>query len=233
MAEPTSSMTHKDLFTEVARISGDPVEDAKLDLRFGYGSFLRSWPWSFTCPVLTLSVTATSATTTMPENFAELIEWPSYAASSGKGPIIEMVTTKEILDLFAGGATTGDPYKFALEASTFVAATGQRWAVRWYPTPSADLTLTYTYRVIQPKMSGDTDYPVGGPMHNDAILWAGLKHWEIRNGHTTGVYHDFCREELAKSIRFDQSLTAGRNLGSISTPRYRVVRTQIGTTTEV
>lgn len=230
--EPSTSMTYKALYDEVVRRSGDSEANAKLDLLLGYRGYLRVYPWSFMCPVTTIDVTAADTTTDLPDDFMEFVEYPSYAASSGKGPIVEMVTSKEILDLFASGAATGSPTKFALEPLAFVSLTGQRWTCRWYPTPTADVTLTYCYRVGAEVMSADADYPLGGPAHNMTILYAGLKQWEIRVGHVSGVYHGLYDAELAKSIQFDQRFTAGKILGTLSTTTAKVIHTEIGTVTE-
>ncbi len=225
-------MKYGAFYTETARQSGASTTDAKLYVLLAYRDLLRVYPWSFTCLVTTLSVTAAAATTTLPDDFAELIELPSYAASSGKRRFVKKVPSREILDLFAQGALTGDPYKLALEASTFVPATGQRWALRWYPTPVADVTLTYCYRVIQPLLSGDDDYPAGGPMHNITLLEGALAHWEKGIGHVAGVHQQLYDKELAKSILFDQRLTAGVVLGTLETTADRRILTLVNDVTE-
>lgn len=237
MTEPTSSMTYKDLYTEVARRTSASVVDAQLDLQLGVKDFLRSYPWSFTCPVSTLTLAAASDTTDLPDDFAELVEWPSYPASSVARRIVKKVTSKAILDRFARSSASGDPSEFALEAKAFVKATGQRWMLRWWRTPDTNRTLSYCYRVIHVDMTNDTDYPVGGPEHNLAILAAGMAQWELRTGHVAGALNALYRGEggeLAKSIIFDQRIRTGVSFGRLvgSRRHHRHREYELGTLTE-
>ncbi len=220
-AEPSSSMTFLQLSNEVVRQSKMLLADAKLNLNLAQRDILRSYPWSFTCPVKTLALVAAAATTALPDDFAELIEWPSYPAFTGSNRIVRKVTSKEILDRFARSSATSDPRIFALEPAAFTILTGQRWLLRWWPTPSTSRTLSYRYRIIAALMVADADYPIGGPMHNTTLIEGALAQWEKGVGHTVGVHQALFQQEFAKSVAFEQRLSAGESLGVLSGGRFR------------
>ncbi len=235
MTEPTSSMTRLQLVTEISRQCKATVADSLSNLQLYYRDFLYSWPWGFVCPSATIAIVASTATSDLPDDFAEIVEWPSFPSVDGNGPIVEQVDLKRILDRRAYSSETGPPRRFALEAKTFVPATGQRYTIRWDPTPNANKTLLYRYRIIQPLLANDTDYPAGGPPHNLTLIEGALAQWESSTGNVAGVHHNLHDIAWAKSLAFEKRLRTGITLGTlIATPPLTTYSGfQVGAVTEV
>jgi len=221
------------LYGEVTARVGLSAADAKIVVNQGYHRFLTAHSWSFCCPASTLIVTAASTTTDLADDFADLIEWFAYPSATGR-KFRQKVSSRWILDRLAGGSATGYPTEFAIEAKAFTITTGQRWVARWYPTPSADVTLTYRYRIIPAEMSDDAHYPIGGPMHNMTLLYAAMAGYEEREAKVIGPNHDMYQRELAKSIQFDKELTVGTFIGldEGGEARSQTIATEVGLLTD-
>ena len=171
---------------------------------------------SSTVVTISAAPSASGATFTMtpdgtyplPDDFQEIEEPFSYAASSGYRFLNER-TTKQILDMRADSDQSGYPDYYAIEPKAFVAATGQRWQVRVYPTPSNDVTLTYRYKVIAADMTSDGEYPRGGGYHALTIGYMALADEELTQGRVAGPYQVIAKDMLDEDIRLEKERLSG------------------------
>lgn len=216
MAESTLTMTYGGMKSDL--ISKFGIEDANAGrfVKQAYVKFLASHPWSFACPVKTLTMTAAADTSALPDDFLELTDWPSYPANKPYR-IQRHVSGREIAQLNAAGTTTNYPWLFAVEPVDFTVATGQRWQVRWWPTPVETLTMVYAYRRAVPALTGTGDYTLGGPLHALTVLEMAYAEWELDSSKTAGIFVALVDEALARSIALDQRMTMGVNLGGGAT----------------
>ncbi len=192
----------------------------------GLMMFYAEHDWNFLRPSATLAITEDDTETDLPAGFANMEDPFRFAAGSGYYGSITETTPNHILMLRQGGSVTGYPRLYAIRPKALTATTGQRWEVMWYPTISADLTLSYRYRVTPSALVNDADFPYGHQLHSMAILEACLCQMEVRKGDVSGVHHRLYRGPdpnrvgglLLTSIKRDLE-TRPSNLGPITNGR--------------
>jgi len=112
--------------------------------------------------VLVLTATAGTGTATytvgaaawkypLPDDYGGLILPFRYPAGTSHPPL-ERTSEGRILAGRSSSNTTGYPRMFAVRPRPFVQASGQRFEIIFWPTPSVDKTLEYTYAVLMNKM---------------------------------------------------------------------------------
>jgi hypothetical protein len=190
--------------------------DAKIYVNDGYLRFLTDYDWSFLSPSATIATVASTATSALPDNFVKIVEDFAYAAGAGYR-FLQRRDSKWIHDNNASASLSSYPAFYAIEPTTFTASTGQRFQVRWFPTPQSIFTFTYRYRLTPAAMTSDSEYPMGGPMHNLTILYAALAHCESLKGTGPGTYEQLYQQYLARSMQRDAALMAGTVIGRSKT----------------
>jgi hypothetical protein len=150
----------------------------------------------------------------LPTDYARLIEPFTYPPANALLRIDE-TTSFDIKQLYSAGQTSGTPCLFATYTIAYVAATGQRYGVMFWPTPNVDVALNYRYRVNPTAMTNDADIPMGGPIHYETILEAALAKAESSSDDRIGVHDQRFKELMIASIGFDAS-TRPSNVGALS-----------------
>ena len=177
MAEATGTYTFADLWQRAAMFwknsrnpGSDDVELLKDVVNDAYSRFLSAHDWTFASPTAQITTTANQDSDPLPDNFGELAADFAYASAENQSILMTERTSEWIEQMQgANGAPTGSPMFFAVEPSTLVAATGQRWRVMWYPTPNDAFTFNYRFEINHIKMVTDAEYPLGGTRHSYTI----------------------------------------------------------------
>lgn len=153
--------------------------------------------------------------TDLPANFGRLLAGFSLRPDTWE-PSIKETPAYRIRALRAESDIVDVPYLCAIVPVLESAATGmQRSKALWYPAFGAATTVYYQYSVLAEAMSADTDYPVGGEIHNSTIEAAVLKKVEERKGQTEGVAHKMYERRLVRSIERDNEARP-KNLGPMT-----------------
>ncbi len=140
----------------------------------------------------------------LPATFGGMVDPFTYGSDTTRY-YLEERSVRDITRLWSGsGTVTNDPWLYAIRPSAFSTATGQRSEVVWNTYPASDKTLRYRYRVLWSELTNDATYPLGGIDINEAIIYAGLKQHEERQG-GGGDFARRAEEEMTKAVRLDQS----------------------------
>lgn len=236
MADPTLSLTYTDFRLRVAEFlgvsyygaSGDqaaqlPVDAHDLDkvgrlVNDAYRRFLldNERGWNFLTVPLTITfgtgtVSADNARYYLPDDSYGVLVAPFTYGSTGPRLTITPTSEQEIRELQAAANTTGQPTVSATRAiNTTSAATGQRWEVIFWPTPSGTETVTALYKRFPTALSGATDRSVAGFQHDATLMAACLAAAELSVGDVDGPHEKAYQRELKKSQRVDARASAPR-----------------------
>ncbi|NLX97608.1 MAG: hypothetical protein GXY83_15680 [Rhodopirellula sp.] len=212
--EPTSTLTFADLYKAVSEYlgtglspSGTALTNAKRYTNEGYRRFRTpvdprtglGYEWRFLSVATTIAVA--DGDTDLPIDFARLVDAPTFGATGPSSEII-MVEPEYLLEMKAGSTATGTIRYAAVRYKSG----GLRCELLVYPTPSAPVTLNYTYRINPPDLSVDGDIPYGGGMHSGTIRAMCLAAAEqtANDGQTEKTEH--AKVLLAASIDLDRRL---------------------------
>jgi hypothetical protein len=226
MAESSLSLTYDQIYAKIGDyLQGDttvPNADSAIDARIddciqsGLRTFYAAHDWSFLQIVATLSVS--SATTALPDDFARLCDDPSYPSSGGSSSVppttlsrVKRISDDELRKLLSANSTTGAPLYCSVR-SHGVVTTGERFDLCVYPSPSGSKTFTYCYITLPNKLSSGSNYPLGGSMHAETILQAALAIAEQRWDDDDSMSHQKRYEAmLAQSIALDKAAEAAKS----------------------
>jgi len=225
MAEPTLSMTFKDLYEEVGfylyqsyTLTDSQKTTAQRYVNIGYSEFLLERKWSFLLPESELSVTEDDESTDLPDNFGRIADGRIYHDAAMSEVCAVECSASYLRSLrTASNELTGTPTHFAIVPKT-PAATGQRYEVMWHPIPDEDMTFYWTHEVRPNKLSSDGDYPVGGLHHDATLLAASLRVAERMSGRTQGVHANHYERMLARSIERDKDASTQTRRKDIGAP---------------
>jgi hypothetical protein len=163
--------------------------------------------WSYLKPVRTLDLKSDTSTYDLPEDFGELIEPVfTWAANAANAPIA-VVSERHLRSLASQANRTGVPRYAALRPKSETGGI-QRQEVVFYPTPTADATISYRSSIIPQELDEDHPYPLGGAQHSEAILEACLAEAEVKLHDAEGVHSKRYAEALLAAIQSDQKLNA-------------------------
>ena len=177
MADPTLSLTFRDMIVRVAEYLGiahygvngnevaqAPTQSHDLDLckrlvNDGWRRFCGSWHhWQWMHPTFTITFDPTGVTGTvnleawryhLPDGFYGDMTSNFTYGTSGPAARIELTTEEHIRELRAGGASTGTPQLYAVRPITVPVWSFGRpgWEAIFYPTPSGTETVTARCRI--------------------------------------------------------------------------------------
>ena len=158
----------------------------------------------------------------MPDNFFAMIDHFRWATSESYTTPIHERSAAWIRAQWAGDTvTTGPPQFYAIEPITYAAATGLRQQAIFWPIPNSTYSFTYACDLAPAKMTSDSEYPLGGPLHGLSIRQAALAKAEEDMGETDGAMHrlyasfnqgNLVGGMLLRSVTVDDRMRA-RNLG--------------------
>lgn len=199
------------------------VDDAR---KSGLSDFYSAWDWTFLSPNTTLTMTADSGSSDLPDDFGSMRETFYYAADIGYAPLI-LTSVGEIKKMISATDSSGITRYAAISAKSQTGVSGSRYEALWYPYPDTAYVLTYGYNVLRNDLTAALPYPAGGAAHRETVLAACLAAADRLWNDNQGGWEARFRERLQLSIRNDGRLKAG-NLGPnrdrSDGPRYGFVR---------
>jgi len=225
VAGVTVTGTHASGTTTLTRSGGTPFYPSMVGRTIsitGVGAFVISGYTSASviavrgnaaCTGKTFSIAA-GGTYGLSADFAAVVDDPAYeaadtAAAMATGGRLAPRSAAYVRQLLAGCGTgvTPVPRYYAVLPRAFAAAEGQRYDLLVWPVPAALHTVQFRYRVEPAALSGDGDYPLGGPQHASTILEAALAVAEQRHNDARGIHTEQFERLMAFSIDLD---AAGR-----------------------
>lgn len=168
----------------------------------------KSYVWSFLSPKLTLAMTTNA--TDLPDDFGGFLDTELAFTSAVTWPLT-LVPIWRVLEKIQAGTSmpTGitQPLLGAVTPKVqAIAATGQRWQITVWPTPTSSISVTGRYRSNPLTISDDTYYPMGGEPHAETLLESVLAAAEEFMNDTAGVHRERFETLLAASVALDQRL---------------------------
>lgn len=165
----------------------------------------KMYEWSFLRQAGTIASVASTADYTLPDDFSGVMVDNSVTFASGSD-IRRLVKADEaeIRALQATETSTGSPRYWTLKAAAHAPATGHRWTITLYPTPTASATLHYRYVIAPNTITSANKYPLGGAIHSDTILEAVLAAAEDHIDDEAGLHAAKFSQLLQMSMRVDQ-----------------------------
>lgn len=179
--------------------------------------------WSFKKEINTLPLVDGTGDYALPSDFGGLIDDFTYQyLSGGKVGDISRKSPEFIYDYRSRTETTGRAEYFTIIPVDFVTATGQRWQVMFAPTPDANQTIYYRYRVLISALTDGAVYPPGGADFSDVVLQAGLARAEFLGGKVNGPMEAMYLEMMADAVSFDKAqLSPGFQIQTMADVRIK------------
>ena len=168
--------------------------------------------WSFLRPVTYMSLMATVADYDMPEDFGGINGDLTYPPSTATRAVV-IVGESAIRTLRQNSPKTGNPTHAAIRPKSTDGSSAQRFEISFWPTPSADVQLSYRYYISPASLTTDNQYPYGGSMHSETILQSCLSIAEQRLNDEKGIHWEKFLERLSASIQYDRKTSGADFLG--------------------
>jgi hypothetical protein len=149
----------------------------------------------------------------LPDDFGALVERFSWKGELGYRAL-ELTTTQHIGDLKSiEDDASGEPVWASIVPRVNTSTKGQRWDLEVWPVPQTLRTFRYRYRRDPQTMTGDAEYPWGGPPHATAILSAVKAKGEQEKNQVRGPWTEqYEKVDLPLAIQRDLDMRP-RNLG--------------------
>ena len=190
--------------------SAAQLAQAKTESLIGAGNFFSEREWSFLKPAETLAVANGSLTTDLPANYRSNcynfhFDTPQY--NIRRMEIDELIRLRTAVPNLISIVT-----HYAIRPKPQDSSQGQRFEILFYPLPQDDMTLACEYTINPTMPVNDSDYLPGGPLHDNAILFAALAYAEQIATKAAGPHTAQYNKLLASSIDRDAEV-ADTNLG--------------------
>jgi len=209
------NLSFSDLYGRVAKFlgtyrdsgpSGTDLVEAKDYVHSGYRRFLtaKKEGWSFLNKNYTLSTESGVWEYELPEDFKEMIMPFRFAENSGY-PDMDQRSEGEIRQLIVETNSSSYPQYFAIRTGDYTPEAGQRYEATFWPPADTVYVLSYTYKYIPPKLSGDNDLHVGGPEFSEVIKEFCLAAAETEADDVAAVHENIAQRLLAEALQSDKS----------------------------
>lgn len=223
MSESTLSVTRAEVKRALARFLGlsrtisDWTSENTTDLTDLTSAGERNFytptnghQWSFLTVQLSLSIVNGTSSYDLPDDFAGFLD-EELAFSTTKTWPLKLAPLKLVLEKQQDGTSMpsgiSQPLLAAVRPKTaFAPATGQRWQVLLWPTPTSSLTVVGRYRSLPNTMSDDAYYPMGGQPHGQTLIESCLAVAEESLNDESGVHRARFNELMAASVAADLRL---------------------------
>lgn len=228
-AESTLSLKRSDLQKLVAdfaqlglAVPTDADDLARINAAVDSGLRQVYWPalvlgegsaheWSWMRPVRTFSTQDGFGDYQLPSDFGGIEGELTYAAQQAFH-VIRVVGEEEIRKYRNGGQSSGRP-RFAAVRALNSGASGQRYELMLWPTPSGQFELTYRYNLNPDALSGANDFPLGGAALAETILQSCRAVADRMFNDTVGSEYQMFLERLKASVSLDRRMLAPERLG--------------------
>lgn len=179
---------------------------------------LESHQWSFLIRRTTVSLSNGTNLYTLTDDFGGFLDTElmfvasNLSSGSAKTWPLKIVEWWRVLEKIDAGTSmpTGisQPLLAAIEPVTFTPATGQRWQMAVWPTPTSSLSVSGRYRSQPDFFSDDTHYPLGGSLHAETLLESCLAAAEEFQNDSATLHRERFQQLLEASIAADKELHA-------------------------
>jgi len=140
------------------------------------------------------------------------VTWDTVGLDPADGitlPKLNRATPEQIMAFLRDDAVTDNPEYYAVYPKTLTEATGQRYSIRFYPAPSTVRAISYRFDLQPTQLTDAAVYPLGGFLHQGAILEAGLARMELEAGGGLNSPHEVAYQRLVQnSVAADQQTEA-------------------------
>jgi len=207
----TMQYTYQTLYNRVSKFlgtygssgpSGTDLTDAQDFVKSGYLKFLTAYDWTFRRRYTTLSLLSGTYIYELPEDYGGIRTRPRFTDTTGYPPLEER-DEQEIEELRSYGTNAGYPTYYAIIAGHYTPETGQRYEIKFWPTPNDSWTLYYSYYYMPAMMSNTTDVPMGGADMAECILAFCLAAAEGESDEVIGPQKQMALEQLETAKRLD------------------------------
>lgn len=232
MAESTLTLTRLQLKTAVGQYlslsrtiadwSAENASDVDLILASGLRNFYsphiksknpsaphHTHVWSFLIGRTSVSLSNGTATYDLADDFGGFVDTELAFTSSKDWPLL-LVPMWRVLEKIQSGTSMPSgitqPLLAAVERKSFTAATGQRWQIVVWPTPTSSLTATGRYRSEPDLFANDAHYPMGNALHAETIQESCLAAAEELMNDQSAVHRERFVVLLEASIAADREL---------------------------
>lgn len=224
MPESTLSLTRGDLKRHIGRflgISRDPLQwtaesadDVADIVRAAERMFYfpevdgKTYVWSFLKKTSVGSLSSGVSTYDLADDFGGFLTNQLTFSTAEKYPLllvdISLIREKQ---QHARPVSVNQPLLAAVTPSGFSPnATGQRWKLTVWPTPTQGYVIYGDYRTNVDAISDDTHYPLGSGPHAQTLLEAALASAELYLNDQPGPHNEMFKRLLAASVQYDQGL---------------------------
>ncbi|MFH0982825.1 MAG: hypothetical protein V2A79_14985 [Planctomycetota bacterium] len=203
----SASFFHDSMIGHTLHVGGT-YSGAILSVASGYTATVEG---AFAGATAGVSVTA-DGRYSLPSDFGGMLDPFHYDPSTTPTLLVERPPSILHADRAGQGNVTGYPQEWAVQPRTFTNTTGTRFEVTVHPIPCADYTMYYRYRSNPNTMTADAEYPVGGPLHADAIRACALASAELARNDGQAYWQTRANEAIVASIDVDKGFQTG-NMG--------------------
>ena len=169
----------------------------------------ESHVWSFLIKRASVSLSNGTNLYDLPDGFTGFVD-TELAFTTSKDWSLRIVEMWRVLEKIQAGTSmpTGitQPLLAAVEDKTFTEATGQRWQMLVWPTPTGSLTVTGRYRSEPDLISDNAAYPMGNAIHAETILESCLAAAEEFQNDATTLHRERFQALLEASVAADREL---------------------------
>lgn len=186
-------------------------------IQSGYRSFLypplveegvnQVYEWSILTPEREISIVAGQTTFDLPEDFRDLVGELNFAPTDSTSLTVREYGIGQVDSaLQQYQSLTAKPVWCAIFPKYSDGTMGQRWSIRFAPTPDQNYVLTYTSTLLPQALSAQNPWPLGGSAHGETILESCLAVAETRLNDEQTTHRALFIERLKASISLDRGL---------------------------
>lgn len=218
MSESTLTLTGADIKRHIGRFLGinrdltkwttENTTDVTDLIKSGERQLYGAHNWSFLTVVSAITTGNGTSTYDLPDDFSGFLDRELSISSTKSWAVkikpVEMVL--EQIETYGTSMPTGitQPLMAAVKPKvSFAPATGQRWQIQFWPTPTATLSVVGRYRSIPNTIDDDSHYPMGGQPFAQLLLESCLAAAEEQMNDEDGVHRARFNELLAAAIASD------------------------------
>jgi len=199
-------------FADWAARTPDPTDEVEAIVQAGirrvyYPPGSNGYEWSFLRPTATLAIIAGTGDYDLPDSYHRLIGDLHYPADENRNAIV-IVSLGTILEMRARDDRSDYPAYAAIRSKAFDATTGQRSEILFWPKPSADKTLTYSFEAYSGKLTDAAPYPLGGMYLAELYIESCLAVAEQRMNNEAGLHTAAYQTLLVDAIARDKKKSA-------------------------
>jgi hypothetical protein len=165
------------------------------------------YEWSFLSPTTTLAIVDGTSDYDLPDDFGSISGNIHFPADTYEGEVVR-VPESRILALRTMDDREDEPVYFAIRPKSSDQTAGQKSEVIFWPTPSTNRTMIYSYEAYSGSLTDTRLYPLGGMRLSELYIESCLAIAEQRSNDTAGIHTQKYASLLSEAIARDRRLGA-------------------------